>query len=462
MKVQPGRLRLLNLLLLCTVVSVGVFTFLSWINIKPVEMPQPPIKKPFILPHSFQQPLEALEAIGKPFTALEKTDIKLSLPDLRNVLIYYGSAVRPDVSESAMTVQMGIRGTTTPTPVTVGAPIYMKYESKGNIGKWSFSPDNSPTSIWIQVKPEETICQILVFMNDSEGNKITTPADFATFSLSLVHLPYNAQGQNAFEVGGQRADASLLIRQKCAWFGQDIFLQELGGEDFKFAFTQERIDFLDPENPYHCFIGLGDCLVFDDMRWQEVTPGPESRDKPLLVAKKIDDKSIVFDLWDPKGKVRIPIELRKANPMPGFASKFDLKLVGARSRRDWIAELSGVRMLLRADDWLVLQDNVWHKITNSQELDNYITGETRGPLLVLEGSEKVGNDVGLVGRVYDYTRTQVVPLRISLFKSWEQATPSDAKDDDDDEEDDEDDEDDDDEDEDDDDEDDDEDDEDLV
>lgn len=462
MKVQPGRLRFINLLLLCTVVAVGVFTFLSWINIKPATILEPAPKKPFALPHSFEQPPAALQAIGKPFIALEKTEIKLSLPDLRNVLIYYGSTMRPDVSEAAATVQMGIRGTTMPTAVTVGAPIYMKYESKGNIGRWSFSPENKPTSIWIEVKPEETICQIAVFMTDSEGNKIGEPADFATFSLSLVHLPYTAQGQNVFEVGGQRADASLLIRQKCAWFGQDIFLQELGGEDFKFAFTKERIDFLDPENAYHVFVGPGDCLAFSDNRWHEVTPGPDSLDKPLLVAKKIDDKSIVFDLWDPKGKVRIPIELRKANAMPAFASKFDLKLVGARSRRDWIAELGGTRMLLRADDWLVLQDNVWQKITSSQELDDYITGKTRGPLLVLEGSEKVGNDIGLVGRVYDYTRTQVVPLRISLFKSWEEAAPTNAKDAEDDEEDGEEDEDDDDDDEEDDDDEDDEDDEDLV
>lgn len=448
MKVQPGRLRLLNLFLLCTLVSLGIFTFMSWMDIAPGVLPEPTKKQNFSLPYSFKQPQEALEAVGKPFTALVKNDIKLSLPDLRNTLIYFGSTVRPDVSETAHIVQMGIRGTTTPTPVTVGLPIYLKYESKGNSGKWSFSPDNSPTPIWIEVNPQEGSCGVTVFMTDAEGNKIVDPTDFATFTLPLIHLPYTAQGANAFEVAGQRADASLLIRQKCAWFGQDLFLQELGGEDFAFAFTKERIDFLDPENPYCCYVGVGDCLIFSDNQWREVEPGPESRNKPLLVAKKIDDKSITFDLWDPNGKIRIPIELRKANAMPAFANKFDLKLVGARSRRDWIAELGGVRMLLRADDWLVLKDNVWQKITTSQELDDYITGKTRGPLLVLEGSEKVGNDVGLIGRMYDYTRTQVVPLRISLFKSWEQATPADAKaeasdEDDDDDEDDEDDDDDD-------------------
>ncbi len=457
MKLQPATLRILNVLLIGLVCLVGGFTLFSWIDIESATLPQPLPKRKFSLPYSFQQGSDARRALGPPFIKLEKSDIKFALPDLRNVLVYFGSTVRPDVSESAKVVQMGIRGTSNPIPISVGEPLYMKYEARGNTGKWSFSPDNAKTSIWCQVAPQEGSTEVFVFMTDKEGNKIEEPKEFSQFTLQQVHLPYTAQGANGFEVGGQRADGSLLIRQKCAWFGQDLFLQELGDDTTRFAFEKERIDFLDPENSYFCFVGPGDCLVFveEENRWYEVDPGPDSRGRPLLVAKKIDDRAITFDLWDPKGKTRIPIELRRANAMPSFANNFDLKLVGARSRKDWIAELSGVRMLVRADDWLILQNNAWHKITTTQELDDFISGEIRGPLLVLEGSEKNGNDIGLIGRVYDITRTQVVPLRISLFKSWEQASaqePKEAKeeesegdDDEDDEEDDEDDDEDDDE-----------------
>lgn len=444
MNVQPTKVRLLNLLLFGILLSVGFFTFLSWINVRSATIPEAAPKQKFTLPHSFKQPQEAQKAVGEPFMALQKNEIKLALPDLRAILMYFGSTVRPDVSESAQIVQMGVRGSTTPSPVSVGSPIYLKYDPKGNANKWSFSPDNKATPIWIEIKPQEGTCEVQLYMNDSEGNKIREPHDFASFMLTQVHLPYAPQGANGFEVAGQRADASLLIRQKCVWFGQDLFLQELGDDTTQFAFNKERLDFLDPENSYFCFVGQGDCLAFSDNRWHQVQPGPESRNKPLLVAKKVDDKSIAFDLWDPKGKVRIPLELRKAAPMPNFAAKFDFKLVGARSRRDWIAEFGGVRMLVRADDWLILQTDGWKKIATAEELDDYITGKLRGPLLVLEGTEKAGNDVGLIGRVYDFTRTQVVPLRISLFKSWEQAAPAESKesedeDDDDDEEDDDDD-----------------------
>ncbi len=446
MKIQPARLRFINLILFGSILSVGSFACLSWIDIKQPTLPEPTLKQIFSLPYSFTQSSEAVKSVGPPFIALEKTDIKLSLPDLRTTLIYFGSTVRPDVSETAQVVQMGIRGNNTPVPVNVGSPVYLKYESKGNTGKWSFSPDNRPTPIWIEILPQDGTCEVTLSMSDSEGNKILEPADFAKFSLTLVHLPYTAQGTNAFEIAGQRADGALLVRQRCAWLGQDLFLRELGDETTNFALNKERLDFLDPENSYFSFVGVGDCLAFIDDRWEEVTPGPDSRGYPLLVAKKIDEKSISFDLWDPKGKVRVPIELRKTIIQPNtFANKFDLKLVGARSRKDWIAELGGVRMLLRADDWLILHDNTWHKITTAQELDDFINGRISGPLLVLEGSEKVGNDVSLIGKLYDQTRTQVVPLRISLFKSWEQAVPAEAadsedEDDEDDEEDDEDDE----------------------
>ncbi|MCE5294438.1 MAG: hypothetical protein LLF94_07485 [Chlamydiales bacterium] len=430
MKVQPALLRLVNLALFALLVCTGVFTFLSWIDIKPAVLPEPAPKQNFVLPHSFLPAPQAFEAVGEPFMHLNKNEIKLALPDLRTTLIYFGSTVRPDYSESAEVVQLGIRGIQTPVPVTVGTPVYLKYESKGNAGKWSFSPDNAPTSIWIEVKPQDVqppVCDVFVYMTDSEGNKIEEPKEFGFFSIAQTNLPYTNQGANAFEVAGQRADSSLLIRQKCVWFGQDLFLQELGDENTAFAFKKERLDFLDPENSYFCFVGLGDCLAFADGRWHEVEPGEDSRGLPLLVAKKIDEKSIVFDLWDPKGKVRIPLEVRKATAMPGFASKFDLKLVGARSRKDWIAELSGVRMLIRENDWLVFEDNAWRKIASAEELDDFIIGNIRGPLLVIEGTEKVGNDVGLVGRLFDLTRTQVVPLRISLFKSWEEAAAADPK-----------------------------------
>ncbi len=443
MKVQPTFLRLVNLFLICILLVLGFFTAVSWISMPPAAIPEPLPMKKFTLPLSFQQEPEVVQTVGPPFLTLAKNDIKVTLPDLRNVLIYFGSTVRPDVSESAKIVQLGIRGSTIPTPVTVGEPVYLKYECKGNTGKWSFNADNRPTPIWIVVTPRENGAEVSLNMNDSDGNRVKDPAEFATFNVAQVNLPYAPQGANAFDVGGVRADGSLLIRQKCTWFGQDLFLQQLGDDSTRFAFDKERIDFLDPENSYCCYVGVGDSLVYVDGFWHEVTPGPDSRGLPLLIAKKIDDKAISFDLWDPSGKVRIPIELRRAIMQGNFAEKFDLKLVGARSKRDWIAELGGVRMLVRSDDWFIFRDGVWSKISTPEDLDDYIMGNLRGPLLVLEGSEKAGNEMYLVGRVYDTTRTQCVPLKISLFKSWEQAVPVEEEGDEDDEDDDDDDEDDD-------------------
>lgn len=393
-------------------------------------------KQKTILPLSFEATPTALEAVGPPFVGLEKQALKIALPDLRNTLMYYGSNIRPDVSERASVVQVGVRGVTFPTPVSANVPVYLKYEGRMSSVKWSFSEKNSPTSTWLEIKPKENGADVKVFMQDCENQPITEPVEFASFSLTQMHMPFNAQAGNTFEIGGFRADTSLLIRQKAVWFGQDLFLQQYGGEKYQFAFEKERIDFLNPDNRYSCYVGVGDCLVFFADRWREVTPGEDSIGKPLLVTRKIDERSISFDLWDPSGKIRISLDLHKAPSIPTFAQRLNIKLVGARSKKDWIAEIGGTRMFLRADDWLLLKENSWQKFSNAKDLDDYVTGQVRGIMLALEGTEKVGNDVGLVGVLFDESRTQQIPMRITLFKSWEQsASKSDAEDEDDDDDD---------------------------
>lgn len=423
MKLRRALLRYINLFLICLTVFVSFFAFSAWIELQPVKLPEAKNKELACLPYSFQQQEEQLKAIDKAFLALEKNEIRTALPDLRNTLLYFGSNVRPDVSQEASAVQMGFRGNQSSFPVPTKTKVYLKYEPKmGNMAaRWSFSENNAPTATWIEATPQENNCQIQVRMSNSEGQEIAEPPEFATITLPLMHMPFNAQAGANFEIGGFRVDGSLLIRQKAVWRGQDLFLQELGGDEYAFAKEKERIDFFDPENPYFCFAGLGDCLAYFEGRWHEVKPGPDSRNKPLLVVRKIDERGMGFDLWDASGKARVMLELHKAPVMPAFAAKFDIKLVGARSKRDWIAEVSGNRMLLRADDWLLCNQEGWHKINTPQALDDFVNGTSRGILLVLEGTEKEGSDVGLVGKLFDETRTQVVPLRISLFKSWQQA-----------------------------------------
>lgn len=438
MKLHPRALRTVNFFLFGTVICVCGYALLAWFSLEQPTLAEPLPKKAARLPYSFAQEPSAVIGVGPPFVAQDRQTLKIALPDLRNTLLYFGSNVRPDVAEAGTFVQLGIRGNPHPSAIKARVPVYLKYESRVSNVRWAFNENNEPTSTWIEVTPQENSAEVKLYMLDSEARQITEPYECSYFTLAQMHMPFSAQNGNAFEIGGQRADASILIRQKAVWYGKDLFLQQYGGEEYAFAFAKERLDFLDPENRYTCFVGLGDCLAFSDGRWTEVTPGVESQGKPLLVVKKIDERVLSFDLWDPSGKIRVSIDLHKSMSIANFTAKFDMKLVGARSRKDWIAEIGKTRLFITADDWLLFNNDSWHKISTAEALDDYVSGNTRGVLLALEGTDKNGTDVGLVGYLYDETRTQQLPIRIAIFKSFDKsiAAPEEEDDDEDDEEDD--------------------------
>jgi hypothetical protein len=430
MMMNPRTVRYINLSIFTLILGIFFATSGSWMHQEPIRLAEPSAQIAAELPFSFQAKEAEKTAFGPPFLILEEKTLPLRLPDLRATLIYFGSHYRPDVSDSGSLVNIGIRGVQNSIPVPVKSPIYLVYESKqsghqASNMRWSFSPNNSPTTIWIEVSPLENTAEVSLFLKGENDEIIRTPSEFSRFTLPQMHVPTVVRSNNTWEIGGIRVDSSLLVRQRALWLGQDLFLQEFGGDEYSDIAFKERIDFTTPEAVYSLYVGEGDCIAWFDDRWNLVEPGVESRKKPLLVVKKIGERSISFDLWDEEGKNKIPIELHKSMIPTNFNANIDIKLIGARSKKDWIVSVAGTRITLTENDWLLGNAGIWKKILTTEELDSYVNGTTKGALIVLSGTEKEGNNVSLVGTLFDESRTRKAPLKISLFKSWE-ATPKDA------------------------------------
>lgn len=234
-------------------------------------------------------------------------------------------------------------------------------------------------------------------------------------------------GEGDWEIGGLRVDGSILIRQKALWCGQDALLNELGDGKFDYAQGRERIDFGEPSRRYCCFVGPWDCLAFFDDEWHVVEPGEASQGKPLLVVKRIDDRAMLFDLWDADGKNKMALELPRTACAPPIPDRIPIKLLGARSKDNWIAEVAGERMLVTANDWILYDGRTCEKISSIDMLDAVIAGTIRGQLILLEGTERVDGELCLVGRLFNEMRTEECPITVALYKSWEKESPSGSK-----------------------------------
>ena len=436
-------LSLLNLSLLT--LSGIVIAFLLFVTMReentPLVQEQVLSTKVQLPKNPFGQVEGAFEKIDLDPLALKWVEPKMCLPDLRNEVVFSGKNDRPDIDPSKVLFHLSLKGTGETRSVTAKERLYLVYEgdysrlspqeltsakpsplwsdpghsfSKGN---YSFSPDNKPTPLWIElVRGESEGVEFCTGMMDEQGLLVTSPAELRYFTLRPQEMQRNPSV--GWELGGYRVDATLLVRQRARWIGPDLFLEKHGGEDFVNSIGRERIDFLDGASPYSCFVRRGDFLVWKESKWIVASESMETEKFPLLVVKKVDEKVMGFELWDNAGKGKLMLSLIRARgqeKMPDLAN--DFKFVGAKTWAQFIVESNSQRLLLKPRDWLVFTEEGWQKIESTQQVDDYVEHRLTGPLFILEKMVKKNGHQVLVGHLFNSTRTEMQEIELPAMQS---------------------------------------------
>jgi hypothetical protein len=427
MNLQPWRLRRINLILL--LIFVLLLTILLYQhfsqekNIPTSDLTVPPKPQETPLAFTFKQKPEQYNQVGSGWLLLEKSTINAKLPELRLLLTAYGASKRPDDAHKGTKVGIGFINQPA-TSLLTGQKLYLKCDAKAGPMRWRLSEKNQPTNIWVTTEfiNGQVICNLA--MNDMEGKIIKEPKELSYFALRTDPLPIlqaNFDLLQGWQIGRDPVDSLLLTKQKAKWLGPDLFLDMYGGPEFAFTIGRERIDFESPYGSYTSFVKENDFLAFMDDHWERVEESDlstgKSADKSLLEVKKITNESILFHLWAPEGRQKIALLLQKTPEPVRPAQASNLRLIGAKSRKEWIAEIGGIRMSISPDDWFLLHDGLCDKITTAEQIDDYLFGNIKGDLIVLEGIKKVGSDLSLVGNMFNDTRTKVSPIAVALYKT---------------------------------------------
>lgn len=363
---------------------------------------------------SFALPKNAYECIGKNMCELKFATMTLQLPDLRNQLVYYGKNGRPDAQAERPILHFAFSNNTTPMSIPAGERLYLIYDRKKTPGQYVGSPGNAETSLWIEATSHGNEATILVSIRDENGTIIREPSAHAQFTLQEKEA-LRTSGRS-WEIGKWRVDGSLLARQKARWMGQDLFLERHGGEEFRSLLGKHRLDFTDEETNYSVYVGVQDCLIWKDDRWQNAQIGKESTNYPLLLVKKIDDRLMNLEMWDVDGKGRIPLTLIRGNEASmGTNLQEQFNFLGARTRSQYIFEVDGQRVLLSPKDWLLqTEEDGWIKLTTPQEVDDYVERKLTGVLFVFDGVvRKEGRQV-LMGVVFNAARTEMQEVELPV------------------------------------------------
>lgn len=360
-----------------------------------------------------RQPQE-YEAIGAPALTLVYSPLSVQLPDLRRHLVYYGKNGRPDAKDDIPALFFSFTGNRAPTPLASGERLYLFYDKKLTPPQYVFSENNQPNSIWMEATSQGNQALVKVSMLGDNDQVITEPASYADFSLPEKELV--RFGGTVWELGKWRVDGTLLARQKARWFGIDKFLEKHGGEEYKDLTNKQRIDFGENDEIYSVFVGLGDCLIWVDGKWQAIRTGEASIKHTLMCIKKIDERVLTLELWDVEGKGKITLNLVKANEawVPQNLEQ-NFKFVGARTRSQFVFEINRERMMLRPYDWLLFtQDAGWKKLTNPQQIDDYVERRTVGPLFVFDKVDRKDDRQVIMGTLFNSARTEMVSFELPL------------------------------------------------
>lgn len=372
---------------------------------------------------SFTQPKDAYEAIGSPFLALKYSPAAIQLPDLRKVLTFYGVNGRPDAQLSKPLLHFAFNGNKNLFSIASGEKLFLRHDKTLSPPQYVFSPENEETALWIQAEQINNEALVKVRMRNEEGEEIQEPALHAQFSLSTRELGKSSGTASLGEIGKWRIDGGLLARQKARWYGFDRFLEKHGGEEYQVHLGKQRIDFGHNEDaPYSVFVGQGDCLIWDNDRWQVVKPGKDSLGHPLLVIKKIDDRLMNCELWDVEGKGKIVLNLLKSNESNVAESvENTFHFVGARTRSQFVFEIDEKRMLLRPQDWLVMTEEGWKKLSTPEEIDNYVERKICGPLFIFDGIARKDERQVLVGTMFNASRTEMQTIELPIMQAYPSA-----------------------------------------
>lgn len=437
-------LSFLNLVLVSLLFLIGIFFFTRFASREEIPLFQPRIDMKEIPPSPFASSEDENWCEGA--LALKWVPPQMLLPDLRGELQYFGQNGRPDAYfKGSRSFHLGLKSSGESRVIRPGERIYLVYQGDypkfidpsfyrepathsqrplwGDVstpkkGSYLFSPGNQPTPLWLEINSSaQDLLSLNVNMIDEKGTFVCTPSQFRQISLHSQEFPKTlTTGQ---QLGKYRLDSTLFVRQKARWIGADRFLELHGGEEFAHAIGRERIDFLDAEIPYCCFVKENDVLIWKEERWEMPKKGETTEGFFLLFMKKIDDKLMNFELWDPQGRGKINLSLVRAmdhHKAPDMSQ--ELKFVGAKTWAQFIVECrNGDRLTLKPQDWLVLTQDGWKKLDSPELIDFYVEGQLSGPLFILEKMTKKNGRQTLIGHLFNASRTEVEEIELQSASS---------------------------------------------
>ena len=201
---------LINLGIVGVLVLISLITMgLAWNTPSDISVSEAEAKQRALPKNGFAQKKEAYDGIKETLQLTFGTP-PLQLPNLRNLLIYYGPGDRPDIPKESTILHFSLAsGKGDSTSVIPGDKLFLMYDRNLAPAQYVFSPENNPTPIWVEGEPKDKEVIVKVGMLNEEGKHVSDPDGNAQFSLQEREYT-RAAGSAPWEIGKWRVDGTIL------------------------------------------------------------------------------------------------------------------------------------------------------------------------------------------------------------------------------------------------------------
>ena len=376
-------------------------------------------------PAGFSLEPEAYQSWEEGILRLDMELPKAQIPDLRDILLYGGINQRPDSmsSEGKLCAYFLLKGDDQVIELREGEAQYLTWLLEDSQVMFRFSPDNAPSSFYMEAQMSEDKASISFTLLDELGNSVASDSEFAHIEVSKQSIELNNRLKD-WKLDGYRVDGGLLARQRARWYGEDLFLQLHGGEEFHSITPKQKIEFQLDGRAYSIYASEDDCFIWKESQWHAVSSRKASQGLPLLKMTKVEDKLLHFTLWDPFGVHETHLNLiRSQEPWKPDTLFRQLSYLGDRTRSQFILDLEGKRWIIGSEDWLLRQGEEWVKLDSVEEIDAFVSQEIKGPLVIIKGRERLdkGGTV-LDAEIFSPSRSIYYKIYIANGMSFQQGT----------------------------------------
>lgn len=199
---------------------------------------------------------------------------------------------------------------------------------------------------------------------------------------------------------------------------EDLLLTLYGGEKYHSLKGCVRMACKTENGWQMVFIREKDGLVFKESEWEITDFGPATRDCPIAIVEKISDQKVFLKVWDVSGFDSATLEISLAKlPSPSIVLSDIITDTRQRTLQSISCKIGSKKTILKKGDWVLRLPSGWKILETKQEIQNYLSYQLEGELLIFEGLERNKRQTTFKGTWFDKTRSQVYYISTPLSEA---------------------------------------------